>query len=151
MGGNKELRRCIECFQIPVFRPIEAEWCDPLGYLASISRQGELIGMAKIVPPSRWEAPHAPDQIGLKFKTKIQSFHELQWKVTVTEARQFWAMFNAFQESTRCCKSWKKPVFVGQEIDLYKLYRVVGKRGRCSEVCVFKNLMHSYMALYTLN
>jgi hypothetical protein len=42
-------------------------------------------------------------------------------------------------------------VFVGQEIDLYKLYRVVGKQGRCSEVCVFKNLMHSYMALYTLN
>lgn len=57
VGGNKELRRCIECFQVPVFRPIEAEWCDPLGYLASIRRQGELIGMAKIVPPSRWEAP----------------------------------------------------------------------------------------------
>lgn len=138
MGGNKELRGCIDCFQVPVFRPTEAEWRDPLGYLASIRRQGELIGMAKIVPPSRWEAPHGPDQIGVKFKTKVQSVHELQWKDTVTEAKQFWAMFNAFQDSTGGSKGRKKPVFAGQEIDLYKLYRVVGKRGGFSEVCAKK-------------
>lgn len=126
-GGNKELRVGIDCCQVPVFRPTEAEWRDPLGYLASIRRQVELIGMAKIVPLTRWEATHDPDQIGVKFKTKIQSVHELQWKDTVTEAKQFWAMFSAFQESTGGSKGKKKPVFAGQEIDLYNIYRVVVK------------------------
>jgi hypothetical protein len=90
--------------------------------------------MAKIVPPTRWGATHAPDQIRVKLKTKIQSVHELQWKDTVTEAKQFWAMFNAFQESTGGGKGKNKPVFAGQEIDLYNLYRFIGKRGGFSEV-----------------
>lgn len=135
MGGTKELRGCIDCVQVPIFRPTEAEWRDPLGYLASIRRQGELIGMAKIVPPSRWEVQHAPDEKGVTFKTKLQYVHEMQWKDTVTEAKQFWAMFNAFQESTGGSKGKKKPVFAGQEIDLYRLYRSVGKRGGFAEVC----------------
>jgi len=138
MGGTKELRGCIDCVQVPVFRPTEAEWRDPLGYLASIRRQAELIGMAKIIPPPRWEAQHVPDQDGVTFKTKVQSVHEMQWKDTVTEAKQFWAMFNAFQESTGGSKGRKKPVFAGQEIDLYRLYRVVGKRGGFAEVCCKK-------------
>lgn len=138
MGGNKELQGCIECAQVPVFRPTEAEWRDPLRYLASIRRQGELIGMAKIVPPPRWEGQHTPDRESVRFKTKTQAVHELQWKDTVTEAKQFWAMFNAFQESTGASKSRKKPVFAGQEIDLYRLYRVVGKRGGFVEVCAKK-------------
>ena len=129
------MRGCIDCVQVPIFRPTEAEWRDPLGYLASIRRQGELIGMAKIVPPSRWEGQHAPDENGVTFKTKLQYVHEMQWKDTVTEAKQFWAMFNAFQESTGGSKGRKKPVFAWQEIDLYRLYRVVGKRGGFAEVC----------------
>lgn len=135
MGGHKERTGCIECPDIPVFRPTEAEWRNPLGYLASVRRQAELAGMAKIVPPTKWEPSHTFDRASLKFKTTSQCIHELQVKDTVTEAKQFWAMFNAFQESTGGGKGRKKPLFAGQEIDLYRLYRIIRKRGGYEEIC----------------
>lgn len=139
MTGKKALSGCIDCSQVPVFKPTEAEWRDPLQYFASIRRQTELIGMAKIVPPARWEPQHDFDRDKIRFKTISQSVHELQWKDTVAEAKQFWAMFNAFQESTGGSRSRKKPVFSGQEVDLYRMYRLVGKRGGYEEVCAKKS------------
>jgi hypothetical protein len=125
----------IECLQVPTFRPTAAEWQDPLAYLQGLRHQGELIGLVKIVPPDGWEGTHTLDSSKIRVKTKSQAVHELQYKDTVAEAKKFWASFNAFIASTNFVLNRKKPVFNGQEVDLYRLYRVVEKRGGFEEVC----------------
>jgi histone demethylase JARID1 len=134
MSSKKGPKGFIECPQVPVFQPTEEEWRTPLEYLASLRRQVEHLGMAKIVPPSGWEPSFTMDRKKTKFKTHIQSIHELQCKDSVAEAKQFWAKYNAFQESAGN-KSRRKPLFSGQEIDLYRLYRLVTRRGGYKEVC----------------
>ena len=56
--------------------------------------------------------------------------HELCYKDTVTEAKAFWSSFNSFISSnSNFVLHRKKPVFNNQEVDLYRLYRTVEKRG----------------------
>jgi len=90
--------------------------------------------MARVVPPAEWQPKCSVDRRKTKFLCREQSVHELQWKDSVALAKQFWADFNSFQEA-QGTKSRRKPLFSGQEIDLYKLYRLVRKRGGFEEVC----------------
>lgn len=70
------------------------------------------------------------DASRIRIKTTYQSVHELCYKDTVQEAKAFWASFNAFISSnSNFVLHRKKPVFNNQEVDLYRLYRTVEKRG----------------------
>ncbi len=115
--------------EAPVFRPTAEEFEHPLRYIASIRPTAEAFGICKVIPPAGWKPPYVVDRATFRFKTRIQSVHELQERPDTQEAAdQFQEEFEAFLQSTgRPVK--KAPVFGGTPIDLSKLYKVVLKRG----------------------
>lgn len=114
--------------QALVFKPSAAEFADPLKYIASIRSQAEQYGICKIIPPEGWAPPFAIDKQSFKFPTNIQAIHELQERLGLQAQHEF-------HEDLKQCmlqegKAIKKPpVFAGKEIDLFKMYKAVHKRG----------------------
>lgn len=114
--------------QAPVFKPPPEEFADPLRYIASIRSQAEQYGICKIIPPDGWAPPFAIDKQSFRFTTNIQAIHELQERLGLQAQQEF-------HEDLKQCmlqegKAFKKPpVFSGKEIDLYKMYKAVHKRG----------------------
>lgn len=115
--------------ECPTFRPSPEEWQDPLQYVASIRETAEPYGMCRIVPPNGWNPPFAIDKRSFTFPTRVQFLHELQDKTNTPQAQQsFFDDYQAFLK--RQGKSFRKiPHLNGQEIDLFKLSRVVARRG----------------------
>lgn len=115
--------------EAPLFRPTPEEFEHPLRYIASIRPAAEAYGICKIIPPAGWKPPYVLDRESFRFKTRIQSVHELQERPDTQEAADlFQDDFTAFLQSTgRPVK--KPPVFGGTPIDLAKLYKVVLRRG----------------------
>lgn len=114
--------------QAPVFRPTAEEFADPLKYIASIRAQAEPSGIAKIIPPEGWAPPFAINKQAFRFTTKIQAIHELQDRLGLQARQEF------HEDLQRCMsqegKAFKKPpVFASKEVDLYKMYKAVSKRG----------------------
>lgn len=63
--------------ECPAFFPTEAQWEDPLAYIASIAHVSATAGIARIVPPGGWAPPPVPIPPA-KFPTKLQKVHCLQ-------------------------------------------------------------------------
>ena len=120
--------------EAPVFRPSFEEFEHPLRYIASVRPTAEAYGICKVIPPAVWKPPYVIDRAKFRFKTRIQSVHELQNRPNSQEAAdQFQEEFEAFLQSTgRPLK--KSPVFGGSPIDLSRLYQVVVKRGGYDQV-----------------
>ena len=148
MASHKNIEGYVTCSEVPIFRPSVEEWKDPLKYLSSLRVQVQPVGMAKIVLPSSnsWEPPFSIDRKKTKFMTKLQRIHELKSRDSVADAKEFWAAYISFQESTGS-KTKRKPLFNGQEIDLYKLFRLVTKRGGYKDVCAAKRWKEIVAAL----
>jgi histone demethylase JARID1 len=111
-----------------VYRPTAEEWADPLCYISRIRSDAEPCGIAKIIPPEGWAPPFAINKAVFKFSSKIQAVHELQDRLALQPRQEF------AEDLHRCMvqegKAMKKPpVFGGKEIDLYKMFRAVSKRG----------------------
>lgn len=115
--------------EAPVFRPTSEEFEHPLRYIASIRPTAEAYGICKVIPPAGWKPPYVIDRAAFRFKTRIQSVHELQDRPDTQEAADlFQEEFEAFLQSTgRPVK--KAPVFGGTPIDLSRLYKAVLRRG----------------------
>lgn len=122
------MSEALGALEAPTFRPSAEEWKDPMAYIAFVRRHAEAAGIAKIIPPEGWDPPFAIDKRRLKLPTKVLSVHQLQSKDTSAAVKQFWQAYNGFMDASGS-KLKKKPTFVGQEIDLYRLYRLVTKRG----------------------
>lgn len=117
--------------EAPIFRPTLDEWADPLAYISTVVRRSGCearFGICKIVPPEGWAPPFAIDKRRLKFPTRLQAVHQLQSRDTSAALKQFWDGYNDFLRASGT-KHKKNPTFAGQEIDLYRLFRVVNKRG----------------------
>lgn len=100
-----------------------------MAYIAFVRRHAEAAGIAKIIPPQgSWEPDFTFDK-KRKVPTKLLSVHQLQTKDTSAAVKHFWEDYNAFLDASGSNKPKKKPTFIGQEIDLYALYRVTMKRG----------------------
>lgn len=117
------------CPAAPVFYPSEIEFQDPLKYIASIRPRAEQFGIAKIVPPSSFHPPFAINSETFRFRTRIQAVHELQQRVGSSKAadsfeRTYSSLLSRVGKASR-----RNPVFSGQELDLFKLHRVVSRRG----------------------
>ena len=117
----------------PTFKPTVEEWKDPLAYLNFVRSQAELVGVAKIIPPKGWKAPSCIDKQQMRFSARTQFVNQLHSKDASVAVKQFWDGYIAFQEANGV-KTKRKPTFAGQEIDLYRLFRLVTKRGGFSKV-----------------
>ena len=115
--------------EAPIFRPSPEEFEHPLRYIASIRPTAEAYGICKVIPPAGWKPPYVLDRASFRFKTRIQSVHELQERQDTQDAADlFQEDFTAFLQSTgRPIR--KPPVFGGMPIDLGKLYKTVLRRG----------------------
>jgi histone demethylase JARID1 len=64
---------------VPSYYPTEAEWEDPLAFVAKIRPEAERYGICRIVPPPSWRPPFSlPNKETMRFPTRIQALHELQ-------------------------------------------------------------------------
>ena len=110
----------------PTYYPTVKEFADPLAYIASIRPEAEAFGACKIVPPAGWVPPFSLDRTAFSFKTRVQSVHELQERSTAEEA--FEEEYHSFLKAEG--RVWRGPPLVsGREVDLYKLFRIVQRRG----------------------
>ncbi|CAL8461880.1 g1411 [Coccomyxa elongata] len=115
--------------EAPVFHPTPQEFEDPLAYISSIREHAEAYGICKVIPPAGWRPPFAIDRKSYRFRTRIQSVHELQQKADFTAASEsFNRGFQAWLRSQGKAAK-RNPVVAGQEVDLAKLYRLVSGRG----------------------
>lgn len=113
--------------EAPVFTPTAEEWKEPLVYINSL-RIHEHWGAVVVKPPPGWhDLPCAVDRFQ-KLPTQLLSVHSLQKETTAAE-KQFWMEFDVFMEQSGASRLKKKPTLGGQEIDLYRLWRLVKKRG----------------------
>ena len=115
--------------EAPTFRPTAEEFSNPFLYISSIRPQAEAFGICRIIPPAGWKPPFAIDRHSFRFKTRIQPVHELQHQGAASAAGREWLEgYQAFLR--RHGKQPKKAPTMGkQEIDLWKLFRAVAKRG----------------------
>jgi len=123
--------------EAPTFRPVLEEWQDPLKYINDVVRPiaEPRCGIAKIIPPENWRPPFAIDRSTFKFKTRLQSVHQLQKKDTGAAAKAFWESFNAFQASFAAkSRLSKTPTVCGRDVDLHKLYVLVQNLGGYNSV-----------------
>lgn len=128
--------RLPEC---PTFRPTAEEFADPLRYLFGVVRPAaEHAGIARIVPPPGFRPPFAISRRSFRFRTRVQAVNELQERGSTARAvRRFWEDYGAFQQR-RGQRAKKPPTVAGQAVDLYKLSRLVARRGGYGEVTVDK-------------
>jgi [histone H3]-trimethyl-L-lysine4 demethylase len=113
----------------PVYRPTSEQFADPLRFIASIREEAEPYGLCRIIPPDDWQPTCAIDRKAFKFPTRIQSVHELQERTSSFQAQHgFHRDYQAFLKAhDRTLK--KNPVFGSREIDLYKFFKAVTRRG----------------------
>ena len=120
----------------PVFRPSETEFLNPLEYIAHIRPEAEKYGICKIVPPPSWSPPFMIDKENFKFSTRIQNVSELQNKVASTPEYKAWNnKYLAFLKACGKAPRKRNPTFNGREIELFKLYQLVSKRGGYQACC----------------
>eukprot|EP00879_Flechtneria_rotunda_P018201 GHRR01019091.1.p1 GENE.GHRR01019091.1~~GHRR01019091.1.p1 ORF type:complete len:153 (+),score=35.02 GHRR01019091.1:179-637(+) len=125
---NGSVSRALALPQCQVFRPTAEEFSDPLKYISSIRARAEGYGICKIIPPEGWAPPFAINKQNFRFTTRIQAVHELQDRLGLQARQEF--LGDLQKCMLREGKPFRKPpVFGGKEVDLYKMYKAVTKRG----------------------
>lgn len=109
-------------------RPTVEQWSDPLRYISSIRPQAEIYGICKIIPPEGWAPPLALDKNSFRFSTVIQAVHRLQDRLSLPAQQAFLEELRGVMNQEGKAPK-KPPSFGGREVDLYKMYRAVAKRG----------------------
>lgn len=97
-------------------------------YISSIRPQAEIYGICKIIPPEGWAPPLALDKASFKFDTVIQAVHRLQDRLSLPAQQAFYEELRSVMSQEGKVPK-KAPSFGGREVDLYKMYRAVAKRG----------------------
>jgi histone demethylase JARID1 len=114
--------------EAPVFYPTEAEFSDPLRFIAQIREQSEPYGICRVVPPRSWNPPFAIESQSFIFPTKHQSIHQLQERTAACDAETFKLEYSRYLEGEgRRLEAW--PQLEGEAVDLCKLYNAVKRHG----------------------
>ncbi|GAM27350.1 hypothetical protein SAMD00019534_105250 [Acytostelium subglobosum LB1] len=114
--------------EAPVFYPTVEEFRHPLAYIEKIRPIGEKYGICKVVPP--YKAQPIMTQIDpktFKFKTKLQNIHQLKTRWS-GPSEVFVAELCSFLEE-RGESMLSFPQYDGHDLDLYRLFVEVNKRG----------------------
>ena len=135
------MRLPVSVSEAPVFHPTPEQFQDPLRYLALIRSQAEEFGICRIVPPASagWAPPFCLDRRTYKLRPRVQEVHELQQRLCFRqETARFYQLFNAFHMHTKGKPFDKNPTFLGKELDLATLFRLITKRGGFCQVSADK-------------
>jgi histone demethylase JARID1 len=99
-----------------------------LQYISSIRPQAEVYGICRIIPPEGWAPPLALDKNAFRFSTVIQAVHRLQDRLSMPAQQAFYEDLKRLMHTEGKAPK-KPPSFGGREVDLFRMYRVVAKRG----------------------
>jgi histone demethylase JARID1 len=137
--------RPLHLIRIPEFRPTEAEFKNPMKYIASIRTEAQRFGLAKIIPPSdKWLGGTSfmsnVNQTTFLFPTKLQALHQLQLR-SKSIAAQFVAELEEFHEQRGT--SLQFVLLDGQDVDYYRLYLTVMKLGGYEKVRQRRRILES--------
>ncbi|CAL9237595.1 unnamed protein product [Arabidopsis halleri] len=131
---DQKLRGSINVPLGPVYYPTEEEFKDPLEYIYKIKPEAEVYGICKIVPPNNWKPPFGLDLESVKFPTKTQEIHRLQFRPASCNSKTFQLEYKRFLEEHLGKKLKKRVVFEGEELDLCKLFNAVKRFGGYEKV-----------------
>lgn len=109
-------------------RPTAEQWADPLQYISAIRPQAEVYGICRIIPPQGWAPPLALDKNAFRFNTVIQAVHRLQDRLSMPAQQAFYEDLKRLMHTEGKAPK-KPPSFGGREVDLFRMYRAVAKRG----------------------
>lgn len=97
-------------------------------YISAIRPQAEVYGICRIIPPEGWAPPLALDKNAFRFHTVIQAVHRLQDRLSMPAQQAFYEDLKRLMH-TEGKTPKKPPSFGGREVDLFRMYRAVAKRG----------------------
>lgn len=120
--------------QVPVFRPAQREFQDPLVYLDAVREQAEETGMCRIVPPPDWR-PECKLSEEMRFVTQVQRVHMLgrRWGPNV----QRLACIRKHLKSQGITME-EPPVIGGCEVDLARFFQLINDMGGMQQVMDLK-------------
>lgn len=131
-GSNS--RKC-SFADAPIYRPTASEFADPLAYIACIRPDAERYGICQIVVPPELVPVSSLLEQDFSFQTRIQKVCELQQRSdSASYEVEFAAAFNAFIKAEG--KPAPKPSYTvcGVDVPLWRLYKLVSRRGGYSNV-----------------
>ena len=116
--------------EVPVFKPTEKDFKDPMKYIARIRKEAEPFGICKIIPPQSFK-PECNVNDDMRFTPYNQYIHKLmhRWGKNCKET----SAIKKYLE-TQNVDINVHPVVGGVEIDLPALYNAVQSFGGLSEV-----------------
>uniref|UniRef100_A0A4W3IJF0 Protein Jumonji n=1 Tax=Callorhinchus milii TaxID=7868 RepID=A0A4W3IJF0_CALMI len=120
--------------EIPVLRPTQKEFHDPLAYVESVRTQVEKYGMCRVIPASDWR-PECKLNDEMRFVTQIQHVHKLgrRWGPNV----QRLACIKKHLRSQGITID-EPPLIGGCELDLARFYQLINDMGGMQQVTDLK-------------
>lgn len=118
--------------EAPVYKPTEAEFKDPMKYIAAIRKEAEPFGMCKIIPPSSFK-PECNVDDDMRFTGYNQYVHKLmnRWG---PNSKEMAAIKKYLDTQNVTINAANHPMVSGVEIDLPALYHAVQSLGGLTEV-----------------
>ncbi|XRB00188.1 lysine-specific demethylase [Pycnococcus provasolii] len=147
----------------PVYHPTDAEFANPLAYIAAIRDEVQRYGIATIVPPRSWHPRFSLRKDTLKFRMQIQHLAELQRRLhNADSAAAFQEDYDAFLERNDGGRGRgaqvgvpnKPPTVGGAVVNLARLFRIVTELGgaqRVSETRKWKDVARLMMVGQHMN
>ncbi|XP_069769525.1 protein Jumonji isoform X4 [Narcine bancroftii] len=120
--------------EIPILRPTQKEFQDPLGYMEAVRTQTEKYGMCRVIPPLDWR-PECKLNDEMRFMTQIQHVHKLgrRWGPNV----QRLACIKKHLRSQGITID-EPPLIGGCELDLARFYQLINDMGGMQQVTDLK-------------
>eukprot|EP00043_Microstomoeca_roanoka_P002811 m.40651 g.40651 ORF g.40651 m.40651 type:complete len:773 (+) comp11740_c1_seq1:579-2897(+) len=110
----------------PVFTPTEAEFDNPLKYIASIRPEAEKYGICVIRPPPMWKPACVLDEKSFTFPTRKERTHQLFKRRNMST---FFLDTLARHLKTEGISLEPWPSLAQVEVDLFRLYTIVEQFG----------------------
>ena len=99
--------------EAPVLRPSQAQWANPLAYVASVAPLVSQYGACRLVPPAGWAPPFAMEAEGVRLRPVPQRTAELLERDAARS--RFLATLRAFLDGLGTPLR-KPPLLAGKEV-----------------------------------